>query len=139
MAQIIPIFEKAFMGSGTVNSETWIDISAAQPDPNSPIPSGKQLWLGYATFIADDKSLTFEVRPNLPTKNAGNLTDTQLRGFVQVPGGESRDSDFYYYGGIASFAPVTAVSTGVEKLWLRVKSGSSSAGTFSYIVYYTIY
>jgi hypothetical protein len=139
MAQLIPIFEKAFMGSGTVNSELWIDLSAANPDPNSPIPSGKQIWVGYATFISDDKTVTFEIRPNLPTKALGNTTETQLRASVSITAGESKDLDLYYYGNIMSLAPVSATSTGVEKLWLRVKSGSNSAGAFSYIVYYTLY
>lgn len=139
MANIIPVFDLAFMGSGSLNSEIWIDLSAANPNPNSPIPSGSQLWLGYATFISNDKSLVFELRPNLPTKSAGNVTDTQLRGFASIAIGESKDVDLFYYGNILTLAPVTAVSTGVEKLWLRVRSGNNSIGTFDYIVYYSLY
>ena len=139
MAAIIPVFDLTFMGDGSLNAETWVDLSAAAPNPNSPIPEGKQIWLGYVTFISNDKTLTFEIRPNLPTKSAGNATDTQLRAFSTVQAGDSKDVDLYYYGSITTLAPVSAPSTGVEKLWLRVKSGSSSAGTFSYIVYYTLY
>lgn len=139
MANIIPVFDLAFMGSGSLNSEIWIDLSASNPNPNSPIPSGSQLWLGYATFISNDKSLVFELRPNLPTKSAGNITDTQLRGFASIATGESKDVDLFYYGNILTLAPVTAVSTGVEKLWLHVRSGNNSVGTFDYIVYYSLY
>lgn len=139
MAQIIPTFELVCLGNGTVNSEVWIDLTAQNPNPNSPIPSGKRAWLGFLTCISDDKTLTFEVRPNLPTKSAGNTTDTQLRASVSVPTGESRDLDLHFNGNITTFAPVSADSTGVEKVWLRIKSGSSSAGTFSYILYYTLY
>lgn len=131
MASLIPIFESSFSGTGSVNAEAWVDISGI-------IPSGKQIWLGYATFISNDKTLTFEVRPNLPSQSTSGIANTQLRSFVNVPSGESRDVDFYYYGNINTFAP-SAPSTGVEKLWLRVKSGSSSLGTFDYIIYYTLY
>lgn len=139
MAQITPTFELAFMGSGNVNAETWIDLTAQNPNPNSPIPFGKRVWLGYATFISDDKTLKFEIRPNLPTKSAGTLADTQLRSSTSVMAGESEDVDLYYYGNIATFAPVSADSSGVEKVWLRVTSGSSSLGAFSFIVLYTMY
>ena len=139
MAQLMPTFELAFMGSGNVNSEAWVDVTAAQPNPNSPIPSGRRVWLGYASLISDDKTLTFEIRPNLPTKSAGNTIDTQLRATVSVPAGESREIDMHYGGNVATLAPVSADSTGVEKVWLRVRSGSSSTGAYSYIIYYTLY
>lgn len=139
MAALTPTFELTFLGSGTVNQETWIDLTASNPNPNSPIPAGKRIWLGYATFISDDKTLTFEIRPNLLTKSAGNITDTQLRGSQSVQAGDSKDQDLYFYGNVFTFAPVSADSTGVEKVWLRVKSNSASLGAFSYIVYYTLY
>jgi len=140
MANIAPIFDKIFMGSGTtVTKDDWWDLSSYAPDANSPIPSGKRLWLGFATFISEDKNIIFEVRPNLATKNLGNTTDTQLRSFVSVPTGESRDVDFFLSGSIVTFAPVSADSTGVEKLWLRTKSASVNAGSFSFMVFYTLY
>jgi hypothetical protein len=140
MAQIIPIFELLCLGSVTASgTDNWVDLSSYGPNANSPIPSGKQIWIGYVTCISQDKIATFELRPNLPTKSAGNTTDTQLRGFVNVPGGESRDLDVYYGGAITSFVPVTELSTGVEKLWLRIKSGSSSTATYEFILYYTLY
>jgi hypothetical protein len=139
MAQLTPTFELAFMGSGTVNSETWVDITSAQPNPNSPIPVGKRIWLGYANLISDDKTLIFEIRPNLPTKSNGNTNDTHLRASTSVPAGESREIDLHYGGNVATLAPSTADSTGVEKVWLRVRSGSSSTGAYSYIIYYTLY
>ena len=133
MADIIPIFEKLFLASGvTVTKDDWFDISGA-------IPAGKQLWLGFATFIAEDKGLIFELRPNLPGENLGTVAKTQLKGFSSPAGGESRDLDLYFGGAIQSVAPVTAQSTGVEKLWLRVRSGSLAAGAWDYIIYYTIY
>ena len=140
MAEIIPIFDKVCLGSLTASgTDNWLDLTNYAPDNNSPIPSGKRIWIGYVTCISADKTATFELRPNLATKSAGNTTDTQLRGFASVPQGESRDLDMYYGGAITTLAPVTANSTGVEKLWLRIKSGSSSAATYEFILYYSLY
>lgn len=140
MASLIPIFELTSVGSLTATGvDNWVDILANGPNTNSPIPAGKQIWIGFVTCISTDKSASFEIRPNLPTKSLGNITDTQIRGFTTVPVGESRDMDVYYGGAITSLAPVTAASTGVEKLWLRIKSNSNAAATYEYIIYYTLY
>jgi hypothetical protein len=132
MASIVPVFESLFLGSGVVNSESWIDIAGI-------IPTGKQLWIGYASLISNDKTLTFELRPNIPTKSLATIAETQLRGFASVLAGESKDLDLYYYGNITTLAPIAVPSSGVERLWMRITSGSNSAGTYNYIIYYTIY
>lgn len=137
MAQSIPIFDLVCFGSGTVTTETWIDLTSFGPNSNSPIPSGKQLTLGYATFISNDKPLTFQIRPNAATKSAATDADTQLRSFTTVPKEDSKDLDLNYYGNIETLAPVSAVSTGVEKLWLKV-IGKGSIGSFDFILYYSI-
>jgi hypothetical protein len=138
--EIKPVFDLISSGSLTAaGTDNWVDLCSFAPNTNSPIPSGKRLYIGYVTCISQDKNATFELRPNLPTKSAANTTDTQLRGFVSVATGESKDLDLYYAGAIASFAPVTADSTGVEKLWLRIKSGSSSSATYEFIFYYALY
>lgn len=137
--EIKPTFDLVSLGSLTAaGTEQWVDLTSYLPNANSPIPSGKQVWIGYVTCISQDKNATFELRPNLPTKSAANTTDTQLRGFVSVPAGESRDLDMYYGGAIYTLAPVGAASTGVEKLWLRIKSGSSASATYEFIFYYTL-
>jgi hypothetical protein len=140
MAGLIPIFESSSIGSLTAaGTENWVDLSSFGPDINSPIPTGRRLWIGYITCISQDKAATFELRPNLPTKNLGNTTDTQLRGFTSVPSGESRDLDVYYNGAITTLAPVTADSTGVEKIWLRIKSISAASATYEFMLYYSLY
>jgi hypothetical protein len=140
MAELRPTFEMLFMGSGLTSSkDDWYDLSSYQPNPNSPIPSGKQLWLGFATFIAEDKSLIFEIRPNLPTKSLGNVNNTQLRAFASLAAGESQEVDMYQNGDILTVVPMEYVSTGVEKVWLRIRSGSATVGAFDFMVYYTIY
>lgn len=131
MADIKPTFELVFLGSGSAGSEAWVDLGV--------IPTGKQLWLGLATFISDDKAIAFEVRPNIPGQSAGDVANTQLRAMTSVPTGESRDIDFFFGGQVLAVAPVTAASTGVEKLWIRLRSKSNATGTFSYILFYTLY
>lgn len=140
MAQIVPPYELVSICSGNVNSETWVDITSFGPDVNSPIPSGIQLMLGYAICIANDKPLKFEIRPNLPTKSAGTLADTQLRGYASISSaGESKEIDLNYFGNILTLAPVSAPSTGVEKLWLRITSGTNAAATWEFMLFYSKY
>lgn len=140
MAFIVPTFDLSCVGSVTGSgTEYWVDLLSYTPNANSPIPSGKQAWIGYVTCVAPDKPATFELRPNLATKSLGNTTDTQLRGFTTVSVGESDDLDVYYGGAIMCLAPVGAASTGVEKLWLRIKSNSVQSATFEFIAYYTLY
>lgn len=133
MAVIQPVFDSVFIGSGTTSTkDDWFDISGA-------IDSGTQLWLGYATFVSNDKQLTFELRPNLINESLGQAAKTQLRAFTSVPTGESRDVDLYLGGAVQALAPKIAPSTGVEKLWLRVRSGTQTISTFDYIIYYSVY
>jgi hypothetical protein len=144
MASIIPKFDLVANGALTASgTDNWVDLTLLLYNagllPSAVIPSGKQLLIGYITCISQDKNATFELRPNKLTKSASNTTDTDLRGFQSVVAGTSEDLDVYYGGAIVSLSPVDGVSTGVEKLWLRCKSGSSSAATYEYIVYCTLY
>jgi len=136
VAELIPSFDQVAYGSGTVTSETWIDLLAGTA--HTPIPAGKQILIGYITLISQDKPLKFQLKPNLPTKSLGNDGDTQLRSFSSVPKEDSKDLDLNFYGEIVTLAPVTAVSTGVEKLWMKV-TGNGAIGAFDYIIYYTLY
>jgi hypothetical protein len=138
MADIIPVYDLVSLGDGTCGTTTWIDLTSFGPDVNSPIPSGKQLWLGYATFISPDKPLKFSIRPNLATKALGTDAETQLRSFTSVLKEDSKDVDLNYYGGITTLAPVSAQSTGVEKLWLKVE-GVGVVADFSFLLYYALY
>lgn len=131
MAQIQVIFDSAIVGSGiTATKDDWFDLSGV-------IPANTQLWLGYGTMISWDKPLTFEVRVNLPGKTAGTVADTVLKAFTSVPTTESRDTDMYLGGAIATLAPAGVPSTGVERVWLRVRSGSVATAAFDYIIYAT--
>lgn len=143
MASPIAKFDMIVNGSLSASgTDNWVDLTTllfnAGYIPSAVIPSGKQIWLAYITCISQDKNAQFELRPNKNTKNAGNTTDTDLRGFAAVALGESSDLDVYYGGAINTFSPVDVASTGVEKLWLRIKCGSASAATYEYILYCTI-
>jgi hypothetical protein len=143
MASPIAKFDAVASGSlTTTGTDNWVDLTTllfnAGFIPSPVIPSGKQIWIAYITCISADKNAQFEMRPNKTTKSAANTTDTDLRGFASVPTGESSDLDVYYGGAINTFAPVDVASTGVEKLWLRIKCGSNAAATYEYILYCTI-
>jgi len=131
MANITPTFDLVFDGNGTVTSELWVDLGV--------IPTGKQLFIGYANLIANDKDLLFEFRPNILTKSLGTVGETNLRYVVSAPKGDSKDVDMFYYGNIVILGPAAGASTGVEKMWLRIKSGTGAAGTFDYMIFYTLY
>ena len=144
MANQIPKFEMSANGSLSASgTDNWVDLTAllyaAGLLPSAVVPSGSQLMTGFVTCISADKNASFELRPNKPTKSAGNTTDTDLRNFQTVSAGTSADMDCYWGGAIISLTPVTAVSTGVEKLWLRIKCGSASAATYEYVIYCTLY
>lgn len=144
MAQQIPKFDINVHGNLSASgTDNWVDLTSllysAGIIPSAVIPSGNQIWIAYITCISQDKNATFELRPNKTTKSAGTTGDTDLRGFASVPSGDSKDLDVYYNGAILTLAPVGVVSTGVEKLWLRIKSGSASAATYEYILYCTLY
>lgn len=140
MADLISTFDKLSSGSVTFSgTEAWFDLMSYLPDQNSPIPVGKRIWVGFITCISYDKNATFELRPNIATKNLGTVGETQLRGFASVPAGDSKDMDMYYGGAILTLAPVVAASTGVEKLWLRIKTGSNASASYEFITYYSLY
>lgn len=139
MAELSVTFEKVSIHNGTLTTESWVDLTSTGPDINSPIPSGKQIWIGLISFVSWDKPLTIEIRPNLATKALGTDAETQLRGFATIPKEDSKDVDFDYWGKILTLAPVSVASTGVEKVWLKIKSGSGAVGEYDCMLYYSLY
>ena len=128
MSAIQPIFDAVINGTGTVGTETWVDLGV--------IPSGKKLWIGYATYGAVDKNLQFETRTNNVNTSTGTLANTTILDYCGAQSGSSVDRDFYWGGALAT---MTSTSNGVEKLWLRVLGQGSVASSFEYIIRYTIY
>ena len=128
MAIITPLFDTVINGTGTTQTETWVDLGL--------IPNGKQLWLGYATYAGVDKNTQFETRCNTSGTSTGTLGNTTLLDWTASQAGSSVDRDFYQNGNIMV---TTLTSTGVEHLWLRVLTQSSAVGQFDYILRYMIY
>ena len=127
MASPQPIFDTIISGSGLVGTESWVDLGL--------VPLGRQILLGYATYIAEDKNCQFETRSNLYGYSDGSLIHTQLHDWVSVPTGSSMDRDFYFDGNVNT---LTVVSTGAEHLWVRVVSRSAASGAYDYIIRYLL-
>jgi len=137
MSLLIPIFEGKISGNGTTSSkDDYFDLGAF--GSLSPITSGKQLYLGYLILISQDKNLTFELRSNISGQSTGTTANTDLIGEGACdPTSGSVVVDFYFNGSIVNLAPLVA-STGVEKLWIRTKSGTNTAATWQVFLYYTL-
>jgi len=128
MADLIPTFEKILSGTSTVQTETWIDLGA--------IPTGKKIWYGYASFIAEDKNCSYEVRSNLAGQSAGTVGATTLHDWSSTPQGEVTDRDLYRDGNIMT---TSVTGTGTEHWWLRVRAQGQVVGVLDYIFYYSEY
>lgn len=128
MASVQPIFDTIISGTGTVGTETWVNLAS--------IPNGNKIWLGYATLGAVDKNLQFEIRCNTSGQSTGTIGNTTIMDFSGAQSGSSIDRDFYWYGALAT---MTETSTGVEKIWLRVIGQGQSVSAFEYIIRYTVY
>lgn len=132
---------KIFGTSNTATKDDWYDVGAlASPAANSPIAAGKQLQIGFLNVGSQDKGLDYELRVNKPTKSAANTTDTNLiAATASDPSAGSKWEDLDQDGRILTVAPlVTTGCTGVEKLWLRVQSGSNTIASFDWWVYYEV-
>jgi hypothetical protein len=132
---------KIFGTSNTAAKDDWYDVGSIAAIPaNSPIAVGKQLQIGFINVGSQDKALDFELRVNKATKSAGNTTDTDLiAATASDPSAGSKWEDLDQDGRILTVAPISTVScTGVEKLWLRVQSGSNVVSSFDWWIYYEV-
>jgi hypothetical protein len=107
------------------------------PSQDSPIPSGNRIWVGYDVFDSADKHLNYEIRTNKAGQSAGSAGATDLLGTgASDPTSQSAIMDYHQNGNIEVVAPISADSTGVEKLWLRVTSGTMTVAEFNAFVWY---
>jgi hypothetical protein len=138
---ITPTFELNLIGSAnTATKDDWYDVGAlSSPSANSPIPSAKQLYIGFALFGSQDKALVYELRANNSGQSAGTTGATTVIAYSATdPTSGSVTSDLFQNGNIRTVIPVSSASTGVEKIWLRVQSGSNTVATFQWFIYYTL-
>ena len=132
---------KLFNTSSTSTKDDWYDVGAIAVFPaHSPVPVGKQLRIGFLNFGSGDKWLDYELRANKPTKSAGTAADTNIIWAVSSdPTSGSKMEDTDYDGRILTVVPIiTAGCTGVEKLWLRVQSGTNTVASFDWWIYYEL-
>lgn len=121
------LFDKYDISGNNTSSakEAWYDLCT--------IPSGKKLWIGFGSFFPWDKTMTFELRGNKPGQSVGTLAATDRIDVAGAPTQNPALMDVFKNGNVAQkTAPMSALSTGVEKLWLRVVSNTNAAGAFDY-------
>jgi hypothetical protein len=140
VASIKPVFEKTFSGqANTVTKDDWYDLgSLSLGGGYSPIPTGTQLWLGLMNCFCADKALSYELRSNNAGASAATTAATTLIADVSSdPSAGSVPADLWFQGAIQTLAPAAGLSTGVEKLWLRVQSGSATTAAFEWFIFFT--
>lgn len=113
---------------GTYGASLYIDFGL--------IPTGNKIWIGSCQFASPDKAGTFEVRTNTSGQSSGTDGATSLLGSVSASTRSGTvNLDLYKNG---SLHTVTALGTGVEKLWIKAKSKSSTVTSYYASVNYTL-
>lgn len=115
-------------GNATTGADQWINLGI--------IPNGQRFWFGAAQYTSPDKSITFELRTNLPGQSAATLTATQLLSSASATPKSGTLKVDLYKGGTLHI--VSSYGMGSEKIWLRLKSKTSTAGSYLYALYYTL-
>ena len=122
------IFTTKVSNSGTYGAALYIDLGL--------IPTGFKVWFGNGQYASTDKSGTFELRTSKLTKSAGNDTDTTLLASISASPKTGTVIQDYYKSG--TLHTVSVIGSGVEKFWIKIKSTSSTAGSYLYNLAYTV-
>ena len=120
------LFDLVNQGSASMTNELWIDLGL--------IPNGTKLYLGYATYTPDGKTITFSLRSNLAGQSAGTTGATTLHDRITLKDLTTIDRDYYRNGRLQT---LTVQSTGVEHWWLQLTSKSNAASDLYWWIYYT--
>jgi len=122
------IFTSNITKSGSYGSADYIDFGA--------ITIGSKFWFGTCQFASPDKSGTFEVRTNLAGKSTGTDADTILHGSISAGSRTGTVTlDLYKSGTLIT---QSVLSTGVERVWIKAKSKTASAGSYYASINYTL-
>lgn len=120
-----PLFDKSVNGEVTITGDAWIDLGV--------IPSGAQILFGFATYSPEGKVIIFSLRTNKAGFSDGSFANTDLIDKVRVKDGDAKDRDYYKN---AKTARYSAVSTGVEHMWLFCDmKGNATVDIFYWIDY----
>lgn len=123
----IPLFDKTYVGQlNFSNQEVWVDLGL--------IPNALQIMFGFTTYSCDGKTITFEVRTNKIGFSDGSLVNTDMHDRVSVRDGDSKDRDYYKN---ANTTRKSVISTGIERVWLRLKSKSNNNADAYWWIDYT--
>lgn len=100
------------------------------------IPTGKYLWYGTGQYASPDKSVSFELRTNKTGLSTGTDLDTvAIAASASVtPKSGQKTVDYYQSGRLTT---KSVVGTGVENMWLKLKSTSGSLGSVLYSINFT--
>lgn len=114
-------------GPTTIGANTWINLGS--------VPTGFRIKFGTGQYASPDKASTFEIRTNNTGASAGTDAATALLASISAsPRSGTVTADYYKSGTLNT---VTVLGTGVERFWLRIKSKSSTAGSYFFSINYT--
>ena len=120
------VFTTNQTNSGSVGTSVYVDLGM--------IPTGFKVWYGTLQASGPDKALTWEVRTNNATKSAGTDSDTTLLATISSTTRGTIVLDMYKSGTLHT---VSILGSGVEHFWIKIKSKSSTAGSYLYSLNYT--
>ena len=120
------IFTTSKIGSGSVGLSSYVDLGV--------IPTGWAIWFGTLQVSSPNKSVTFEVRSSLTGQSAGTDGSTKLLSSITASK-TTATLDMYKSGTLHT---VSVLGTGTEHFWIKPKSTSSTSGSYSYTLYYTL-
>lgn len=121
------LFTTSQTNSGTVGTSFYADLGI--------IPAGFKIWFGTLQASGPDKALTWEVRTNLATKSLGVDSETLLLATISSTTRGTATLDMYKSG---TLHIVSVLGSGTEHFWLKIKSKSSTSGSYLYSIYYTL-
>ena len=122
------IFVTNSVGDGLVGLSLYVDLGV--------IPSGQRIWFGNLQATSPDKSITFEVRTSNAGKSAGSDADTTLKASISASiRGGTVVLDMYKNNTLHT---VSVLGTGTEHFWIKLKSKSSTPGSYLFSLNYTL-
>lgn len=122
------IFTTNKTGDGAAGASLYLDMGL--------IPTGVKIWFGTLQATSPDKSITFEVRTSNVGKSAGTDADTTLLGSIAAgPRTGTVVLDMYKNNTLHT---VSVLGSGIEHFWIKLKSKTTTAGSYLYSLNYTV-
>jgi hypothetical protein len=122
------IFTSSIIGDGTFGASIYIDLGL--------IPSGQKTWFGAGQFASPDKTSTFELRTNIASQGSGSDANTLILGAINAGARSGTVTKDFYKNG--SLHTVSALGSGVERIWLKIKSKTAASGSYYFLITHTV-